>query len=219
LGERRAPVVDSGIEIALNGLGDGDVLGRGDFRSRNRCQQLNLRQIGREEVDIVEPRAREIERPHALHHQAVAVSVDTETGPYPTPESADGSPFARRGMMEHDFTMQFDLVAGAVDRGVQRWMDHRDVITFEVILHIGFPVAADFMARMAQRPESLDRHRARAFGKRSDHGCERRRIRIDVDEQKTAPVLAERRDQAIFARVEIRGRSKIPALPSRPSSA
>src|SRR3984885_13371709 len=119
---------------------------------------LGLGKIRREEIEIVEPRPCEIERPHALHHQSACEAIDPEAGPDPTPKSADGRAVTGGRGMKDNLLMPLDFVVRGIDRGAKHGMYDRHVVAFEIILDICFPVAANLVACMPRQPEGFERH-------------------------------------------------------------
>jgi hypothetical protein len=104
--------------------------------------------------------------------------------------------------MENDVAVQFDFITRRIDRRIECGMYDGDVITFEIILDVGFPVAANFMRYPLRRAKAFERHVTGALCQGFDDGRNRLRRRVHVDENKSPPGFAGERHQRIFARIE-----------------
>jgi len=60
--------------------------------------------------------------------------------------------------MKNDLAVQLNFITRDIDRRIEGRMHDRHVITFEIILDIGFPVTEDFVADALHRTETLERH-------------------------------------------------------------
>ena len=86
------------------------------------------------------------------------------------------------------------------------------VIALEIILDIGFPVAADLMRGAAHEAIGLDRPVAQSFVEHGHRSGKRRGIAIHIDEDEAAPGLATDRIERIVAWIESLGRTEIPRI-------
>ncbi len=106
---------------------------------------------------------------------------------------------ARRGRGEDHLPLDLGPVVGDDDVAIELRMDHRQVITLEIVLDVGLPVAGEVVAA------PLDQRKARqGIGavQRSQRLGERGRGEVEVDEHQALPGLHADGEEAVLARVE-----------------
>ena len=115
--------------------------------------------------------------------------------------------------MEDHLALDLHPIVGHDDVGVELRMDHRQVIAFQIVLHIGLPVAGQDVAAPFHQRETRERRRGR---QRRQKVRKRRGLEVQVCEHQPLPGLHPHREQSIRAGVEAGRGSEIDGVPQPP---